>query len=107
MSAEKEKMELEIADMVVSTYNKIAIWNNSDFDSPKQKGDGLKIISQDIVQSILEQLMTNLGATSGVDVFRGDVKVSDKEEFKTDESFSNSDEEGIFNKLFINKEKPE
>lgn len=107
MSAEKQKMELEIADMVVSTYNKIAIWNNSDFDSPKQKGDALKVISQDIVQSVLEQLMNNLGASSGVDVFRGDVKVSNREEVKDGESFSNSDESDIFNRLFINKEKPE
>lgn len=107
MSDEKQKMELEIADMVIGTYNKIAIWNNSDFDSPKQKGDALKVVSQDIVQTILEQLMNNIGATSGVEVFRGDTKVSSKEEVSDANSFTNSDESQIFNKLFTNEEKPE
>jgi len=104
MNTEKQKVELEIAEMVLSTYNKIAIWNNSDFDNKAQRGDALKIVSQDIVQTILEQLASNMGVEAGVEVFRGDVVVSDKNEVNDKESFLNSNESDVFNKLFINKE---
>ena len=44
---DNKKLELELSKLVIETYNKIAMWNNNDYDSDRQKSDGLKIVSQD------------------------------------------------------------
>lgn len=97
---ENKKIEFEINKLVVSIYNKIAIWNNSDFGSPERKGDALKIVSQDIVQTALEEISSEFGFNTSTSVFRGDTKVGDIDAMKDDESFSESNEQDILNKLF-------
>ena len=102
---DEKKIEFEISKLVLATYNKIALWNNNDYDSTKQKGDALKIVSQDIIQNALDELMAGLNLNTSTEVFRGDTKVGEVESVTDKDSFANMDEADIFNKLFINKDK--
>lgn len=96
----KEKIEFETTQLVLSTYNKIALWNNNDYDTPKQKGDALKLISQDIVQNALEVLMSGLQVKTTTGVTRGGVKVGDSILIKDTESFNVIDDKKVTDKLF-------
>lgn len=100
-----EKIEFDITKLVIDTYNKVAMWNNSDFDNKKHQSDALKVISQDIVQSILDALMETMGAEGKTEVYRGDKKVGDISS-KDSSSFANVDEKSIFDKLFTSKQHP-
>lgn len=96
----KEKIEFETTQLVLSTYNKIALWNNNDYDTPTQKGDALKLISQDIVQNALEVLMSGLPVKTTTEVTRGGVKVGDSVIAKDTESFNAADDKKVTDKLF-------
>ena len=100
----EKKMEIEISKLVVDTYNKVALWNNNDYDSAKLKSDALKIVCQDIVQNALEELLSGLNLKTNTEVSRGDVKVGDTQIAKDNDSFDKTNEREVFNKLF-NKNK--
>lgn len=102
---DSKKIEFEISKIVVSTYNKIALWNNNDYDTDRQKSDALKIVSQDIVQNALEELLLGLNVKTNTEVFRNNVKVGDIQAVKDTESFSKTNEKDVFDKLFIDKPK--
>jgi hypothetical protein len=97
---ESKKLEFEINKLVVSVYNKIAHWTNSDFDTATQKGDALKVVSQNIVQTVLEEFVSELGLQSSTSVFRGDTKIGDLDSVKDEESFEQSNDKDIIDKLF-------
>jgi len=97
---ENKRIELELGKLVIATYNRIATWRNSDFDGPKQEGDALKIVSQEIVQNALEELLKSLNVKTNTEVTRGDVKVGDIKAIADPESFNEVNDEDIFNKLF-------
>ena len=97
---ENKKLEFEINKLVVSVYNKIAMWTNSDFANKQQKGDALKVVSQDIVQTVLEEFVSELGMQSSTSVFRGDTKIGDIESVKDTESFEAADDQDVIDKLF-------
>lgn len=103
---ENQKIEFEISELVVETYNRIALWNNNDYDTTRQKSDALKLVSQDIVQNILDGLASNLNLKSNTEVARGNVKVGDIQTVKDTESFGSVEEKDIFSKLFIDESKP-
>ena len=100
---ENKKIEFEISKIVVDTYNKIAMWNNNDYDTDRQKSDALKLVSQDIVQNALEQLLIGLNVKTNTEVTRGGMKVGDIQSVKDKESFEKVDPNDVFNKLFIDK----
>ena len=81
------------------------MWVNNDYDSTKQKSDALKIVSQDIIQCALEDILAGLNLKTSTEVYRGDTKVGDIQTVKESESFNKVDDKEIFNKLFINKPK--
>ena len=97
---DKQKIEFEISKIVVDTYNKIALWNNNYYDTDKQKGDALKIVSQDIVQNALEELLAGLNLKTNTEVYRGDTKVGDIQSIKDSDSFNKVNEKDVFDKLF-------
>lgn len=97
---DNKKIELEITKLVLSTYNKVALWNNNDYDSTKQKSDALKIVCQDIVQCALEELMVGLNLTTGTVVSRGDTIIGDHRTEADTQSFEDVDEKDILGKLF-------
>lgn len=99
MKPSAEKIEFDTTKIIIDTYNKIAMWNNSDFDSKKHQGDALKIVSQDIVQSILDSLADIIGVQGNTEIYRGKERVGEFN-IKDSESFSSVDEKGIFEKLF-------
>lgn len=102
---DNKKIEFEISKIVVDTYNKIALWNNNDYDSDRQKSDALKIVSQDIVQNALESLLMGLNVNTNVEVTRGGVKVGESQNVDDKSSFQKTDEKDVLSKLFIkNKE---
>ncbi len=103
---DNQRIEFEISKLVVSTYNKIAMWNNNDYDTDRQKSDALKIVSQDIVQNALEELVMGLNVKTNIEVSRAGVKVGDVQAIKDEQSFNQANEDEIFNKLFIDKQKP-
>lgn len=101
---DNKKIEFDLAQLTIETYTKIAMWNNSDFDTTRQKQDALKIISHDIVQNALEKLLKGIEVKTGTEVFRGDTKVGDSEVVKDTESFNQASEKQVFDKLFIKDE---
>ena len=54
---EKKEMELDITKIVLDVYTKVARWHNDDYVSDRAKGDALKIISHDIVQTIVDDII--------------------------------------------------
>jgi hypothetical protein len=100
---ENKKIEFEISKLVVETYNKIALWTNNDYDTDRQKSDALKIVSQDIIQNALEELLIGLNVKTNTEVSRGNMKVGDIQSIKDTESFAKADEKDVFSKLFIDK----
>jgi hypothetical protein len=100
-----KKIEFEISKIVLATYNKIALWYNNDYDTDRQKSDALKIVSQDIVQNALEELLAGLNVKTNTEVTRGGVKIGDPEAIKSETSFEKVDEKDVFDKLFIDKPK--
>ena len=101
---ENNKIEFVTTKMVIDTYNRIANWINNPYDSSKQQSDALKIVSQEIVQNILDELMKGMNVKTGTNVYRGDVKVGDIETIKDSQSFEKIDEKDVFDKLFIKDE---
>ena len=95
----EEKIEFDITKLVLATYNKIAMWRNTDYDSPKQEGDALKLVSQDIVQNTLEEIMAGLNVKTNTEVFRGNAKVGDSQIIRDEASFTKANESDILNKL--------
>jgi hypothetical protein len=100
----KKEMEIDITKIVLDVYTKVATWHNEDFGSDRRKGDALKIISQDIVQTIVDDIFEQFGAPTRLEVKRGSTIVG-SEESKDKESFSEADAKDTFSKLFISKEK--
>jgi len=102
-NTEKKEMEIDITKLVLDVYTKIARWHNDDYVSNHAKGDALKIISHDIVQTIIDDVLEPLGAPTRLEVKRGDTIVG-SEESKDKKSFSESNPKDTFSKLFIKKE---
>lgn len=101
---EKKETEIDVTKLVVEVYTKIALWHNDDYISDRAKGDALKIIAHDIVQTIIDEALEPLGAPTRLEVKRGDTIVG-SEESKDKKSFSESNPKDTFSKLFINKDK--
>lgn len=102
---ENKKIEFEISKIVVDTYNKIALWNNNDYDSDRQKSDALKIVSQDIVQNALESLLRGIDVNTNVEVTRGGVKVGEIQNVEDKSTFEKTDEKDVLSKLFMKNKK--
>ena len=100
---QKKELELDTTKLVLDVYTKIAMWHNDDFISERAKGDALKIISHDIVQTIIDEVFEPLGAPTRLEVKRGDTVVG-SEDSKDKKSFSESNPKDTFSKLFIIKE---
>jgi hypothetical protein len=99
---EKKELEIDVTKIVLDVYTKIARWHNDDYMSDKIKGDALKIISHDIVQTIVGDIFEQIGAPTRLEVKRGETLVG-SEDSKDKESFSEADAKDTFSKLFINK----
>lgn len=102
-NSEKKEMELDITKIVLDVYTKVARWHNDDYVSDRAKGDALKIISHDIIQTIVDDIFEQLGAQTRLEVKRGDTVVG-SDESKDKESFSNTNPKDTFSKLFMKKE---
>lgn len=101
---EKNELELDITKIVLEVYTKVARWHNDDYMSDKIKGDALKIVSHDIVQTIVDDIFEQIGAPTRLEVKRGETIVG-SEDSKDKESFSESNPKDTFSKLFIKKTK--
>jgi hypothetical protein len=103
MEESKKELEIDITKIVLDVYTKIATWHNiTDFDSNRQKGDALKIVSHDIVQAIVDDIFEQLQAPTRLEVKRGNTIVG-SEESKDKESFVKTDSKDTFSKLFNKK----
>jgi hypothetical protein len=68
---DSHRIEIDIDDLVLQTFNNIVTWNNIETNS-KDKQDRLKILSDDIIQMCLNAF----GNSLGVDVdFPGEERV--------------------------------
>ena len=97
---DNKKIEFEMSKLILATYNKVALWNNNDYDTDTQKSDALKIVSHDIVQTALEEILAGLNVKTTTEVFRVDTKVGDSQVITDTKSFQDVDEKDILNKLF-------
>lgn len=101
---ENKKIEIVTTKLVIDTYNRVANWINNDYDTDRQKSDALKIVSQDIVQNILDELMKGINVTTNTEVSRGGVVVGESQIVKDVESFDKVDEKDVLSKLFTKEE---
>jgi len=102
MEESKKELEFDITKITLDVYTKIALWHNTSFGSDRQKGDALKIVSHDIVQTIVDDMFEQLNAPKRLEVKRGDVVVG-SEESKDKESFEKTSSKDTFSKLFNKK----
>lgn len=100
---ENNKYEVDVTKMVLNVYNQIANWHNTDFGSNSRKGDALKVVSQSIVQEVLEAMAEGMNIKANMEVKRGEVNIVEGKEGAKD--FGKSDGKDIFNEIFINKKK--
>lgn len=100
--SENKELEIDVTKIVLDVYTKIAIWHNGDFGSDKHKGDALKIVSHDIVQTIIDDIIEQIGVNSRLEVKRGD-KVVGTEDSKDKKSFESANPNDTFSKLFTKK----
>lgn len=98
---DKKPIEVDVNKIVLDVYNQIAEWHNDDYDTPKQKGDMLKLVSQSIVKDVLENVFKSIGNTSYV-VSRGD-KVIAKEGNVELEKVATEKPKDTFDRLFTPK----
>lgn len=99
---EKKEIEIDITKITLDVYTKIARWHNDDYISDKMKGDALKIISHDIVQTIADEIFEKIALPTRMEVKRGETLVG-SEDSKDKESFSEANPKDTFSKLFIKK----
>ena len=97
---DNKKIEFEMSKLILATYNKIALWYNNDYDTDEQKSGALKIVSHDIVQTALEEILAGINVKTNTEVFRGEAKVGDTQIVTDTKSFQDVDEKDILNKLF-------
>ena len=100
----KIELGIDITKVSLDVYNKVAVWHNDDFMSERAKGDALKILSHDIVQTIVDDVFSQIGAPTRLEVKRGDTIIG-SEESKDKQSFSESNPKDTFSKLFIKQTK--
>jgi len=67
------KKKFNMDDAILKVYNKIAIWHND--DSSKE---GLKVISQEIIEDVLKDALSGLEAQMGVGIESPEEVVEDK-----------------------------
>ena len=60
METDNKKIPIEIHDLIVKVYNSIAIWHNQD-GTPEQKQIDLKLVSQEIVSTVLNDAFVQIG----------------------------------------------
>lgn len=97
---DNKKIEFEMSKLILATYNKIALWYNNDYNTDEHKSDALKIVSQDIVQTALEEILAGLNVKTNTEVFRGEAKVGDNQVVTDTQSFQDVDERDVLDKLF-------
>lgn len=102
MEDSKKELEIDITKITLDVYTKIALWHNTDFDSNRQKGDALKVVSHDIVQTIVDDIFEQLKTPTRLEVKRGETVVGSQDS-KDKESFEKTNSKDTFSKLFINK----
>ena len=52
---DNKKIEFEMSKLILATYNKVALWNNNDYDTDTQKSDALKIVSMTSFKQLLKK----------------------------------------------------
>lgn len=97
---DKKELEIDITKIVLDVYTKIATWHNDDYISNRAKGDALKLISHDIVQTIVDEILEPMKTPTRLEVKRGETVVG-SEDSKDKESFSESMAKDTFSKLFM------
>jgi len=102
MEESKKELEIDITKITLDVYTKIALWHNTDLGSNRQKGDALKIVSHEIVQTIVDDIFEQLKTPTRLEVKRGDTIVGSAES-KDKESFEKTDSKDTFSKLFNKK----
>ncbi len=72
---EKEQKEIDIKNLIRIVYNKIAIWNNEDFDKEK-KSAALKVVSSEIIETVINEVLNQF------DDIRTGAKILGKKKWK-------------------------
>jgi len=100
MSEKEREIAIDLDNLVNIVYNKVALWHNEDVDDPKRRGENLKFVSHEVVETILTEAFNQLnGVKTKVQVVPGEKK---KEEIK--EEPKKEPKEGLFSN-FLKKNK--
>lgn len=59
MEEQGKKFEVDMNDLIVKVYNKVAIWHNED-NSPEEKQMELKSVSHEIVSMVLSESFSQM-----------------------------------------------
>jgi len=89
---ENNRIDIEMADMVVKTYTLVANWYNQDFETAKGRQEALKQTCAEVIQQVLEDTFNQLDGVGGVGaktVVNDDIKnKEDGEVFSENKMFS-------------------
>ena len=61
------KVNVELGNLILKIYNKIATWNNKDYPTPEEKGTALKELSLEIATLTIEDALTQFDLKGGVE----------------------------------------
>ena len=67
----KTKFAVDLNQLTLKVYNMIAMWNNED-GSPEEKKQMLKVISQEIIETVLNDVLHPIEAQTKIQVMPGE-----------------------------------
>lgn len=69
--------EVDLGKITLEVYNSIAVWHNDDFDTPKLRGEALKLVAHQIVEDVISSVFSSVGVNTKLEINRGGVKVEE------------------------------
>ena len=62
---ETKELTLDLDQLMVKVYTKVALWNNED-GSPDEKKNRLKFVSHEIIETVLSDVLENLNVKTKI-----------------------------------------
>jgi len=72
MKEDKQQYEINMGELMGKVYFKIATWNNDHEGTDQQKSDSLKLVSHDIITTVLSEIASATGSRTKEVVLAGE-----------------------------------
>lgn len=92
------KIKIDLTELDIEIYNKIAIWHNESYENSELRKKALIIVCRTITQEILETVSEAMGAKSELDIQRGGKNIYKIQEEESKQK--SGDKKDIFDTIF-------